>query len=85
MRAISVGGKKSCIGPLYQVTLLANSFSTYKSKISVLYGSNFVHNVINTILVMVNFLECVLSKNLTNVTDEFASDIATGNIKLCLN
>jgi len=85
VRAISVSGKKSCIGPLYQVTLLANSFSTYKSRISVLYGSNFVDNVINTILVTLNFLECVLSKKPTNFTNEFASDIATGNIKLYLN
>jgi len=39
----------------------------------------FVVNVVNTILVLLNFLECVWSKRSVN---DFASDIATGNINV---
>ena len=58
----------------HQVTLSANSCSTYKFKINKLYVSScFVDNVI---LVLLNFLEYRFQRP----TNEFASEIATGNL-----
>ena len=52
--------KNDFIVPLCQVTLSANSCSAYKSK--VMYCIYFADDVINTILLLLIFLECAYVK-----------------------